>query len=108
MATTAGPSWEIDSLLMESQMEVMTPDEKGTGKVLLYADILGMKARWQSGISEVLAAYAHLERMVVNGVRRSGHVAVGGIQSDAVALSFPSVASAVLIGRRLFQRSFSE
>jgi hypothetical protein len=77
-------------------------------RVLLYADVLGMKARWQRGIDDVLETYRDLERIVVNGVRRSGHVAVGGVQSDAVALTFPSVGSAVLIGRRLFQRCFND
>lgn len=76
--------------------------------VLLYFDVLGMKARWMTGVDEVLAVYRRLERLVADVVRRSGHTATGGVQSDAVALTFPDVHSAVAVGSRLFARCFSE
>jgi hypothetical protein len=76
--------------------------------VLLYADILGMKQRWQRDVAEVLAAYARLERYVAGALRRTGVYAEGAVQSDAVALVFKDAARAVRIGRLLFERCFDD
>jgi hypothetical protein len=76
--------------------------------VLLYADVLGMRSRWADGVDRVLSTYRRLEQLVQSVVRHSTAVTWGGVQSDAVALTFPSVASAVEVGTRLFLRGFDE
>jgi hypothetical protein len=74
---------------------------------LLYADILGMRARWQAqrGVSR---AYARLERFTAEALQAAppGTLVGGGIQTDAVALLFEDAHDAAAVGIQLFRIAF--
>ncbi len=76
--------------------------------VLLYADALGMKARWRLGVETIRTAYDQLEQLVSTTFIETGtdEGAEGGVQSDAVAITFPTTAAALQFGRRLFSKAF--
>jgi hypothetical protein len=76
--------------------------------VLFYADVLGMKARWRRGVPTIRAAYGHLEELVVETFveTATGGAAQGGVQSDAVAITFDIAESALIFGRHLFVKAF--
>jgi hypothetical protein len=74
---------------------------------LLYADILGMKARWraQTGVQR---AYRRLEALVAEALTTlpAGTLVGGGVQTDAVALLLEDPLDAVRVGQALFQAAF--
>jgi hypothetical protein len=77
---------------------------------LLYIDVLGMKARWQSGdLDAVQRAYAQFERLVSDALAAMPDDTQfdASIQSDAVAVLFASVDSAVRVGRDIFRAAAS-
>jgi hypothetical protein len=76
--------------------------------VLLYADVLGMKARWALGPSVIRAAYERLEKLVEEmfEATATGAGTEGGVQSDALAITFPTVEAALCFARLLFVRTF--
>jgi hypothetical protein len=78
--------------------------------VLLYADVLGMKARWALGVDVIRAAYERLEQLVgeVFVETATGAGTEGGVQSDAIAITFPTTDAALCFARRLFLRAFLE
>jgi hypothetical protein len=58
--------------------------------VLLYIDVLGMKARWQSGgVAAAKAAYHSLDLVIRHAFESvpatTANAASGGVQSDAAA-----------------------
>lgn len=72
--------------------------------VLLYADVLGMKARWHQGVGVAERAFGELEELVRFALREVGPASLtgGGVQSDALVLTFDDVLDAVAVGRALF------
>jgi hypothetical protein len=78
-------------------------------KALLYADVLGIKALWNTAeIDQVKRAFDRFEQMVEQALRARpprGPVA-GGLQSDAVALVFDDTSDAVRVGIELFRNAF--
>ena len=76
--------------------------------VLFYADVLGMKARWALGVEVIRDAYERLERLVgqVFVETATGPGAEGGVQSDAIAITFPTTDAALRFARSLFLRAF--
>ena len=79
--------------------------------VLLYVDLLGMKARWQSaGIAGAKAAYQTLDLVIQQALTsvplQMAESVGGGIQSDAAALEFRDVTSALTVGRLVFRETF--
>ncbi len=79
--------------------------------VLLYVDILGMKARWKSGdINLVKRAFSTFDEVIWEALSAADEGVQkrvsGGVQSDAAALVFETANDAVLVGRALFQAAF--
>lgn len=79
--------------------------------VLLYLDVLGMKARWATGDIEIVKrAFAVLDEIVEKALSDSDpriqESVSGGIQSDAAALVFENATDAVTIGRAIFREAF--
>jgi hypothetical protein len=85
-------------------------DQPTPTNVLFYGDVLGMKARWALGVHEIKAAYRQLEALVEETLLSTETVsaAQGGVQSDAVALTFDTVDTALRFGRALFARLFQD
>lgn len=77
--------------------------------VLLYADVLGMKARWHQGVDVAERAFVELEELVRFALREVAPASLtgGGVQSDAIALTFDDVLDAVAVGRALFTSAAS-
>jgi hypothetical protein len=79
--------------------------------VLLYVDLLGMKARWQTaGVAGAKAAYQTLDLVLRHALESvpsdtAANVA-GGIQSDAAAIACRNVEDAVTLGRLIFKEMF--
>lgn len=72
---------------------------------LLYVDLLGMKARYQSGgVRSARAGYRILGEIVAEGLTAlaPGRQVSGGVQSDAAALQFATAVDAVTVGRAIF------
>lgn len=70
-----------------------------------------MKARWQSaGIAGAKAAYQTLDLVIRHALTSvptpMAESVSGGIQSDAAALAFGDVASALTVGRLVFKETF--
>jgi hypothetical protein len=79
--------------------------------VLLYVDLLGMKARWQSaGVAGAKAAYQTLDLVIRHSLElmpeETAQGIRGGIQSDAAALVCPTVSDAVTAGILIFKETF--
>src|SRR4051794_11260730 len=79
--------------------------------VLLYVDLLGMKARWQTaGVAGAKAAYQTLDLVVRHALgsvpEDTAESVVGGIQSDAAALACREVSDAVALGLLVFKETF--
>jgi hypothetical protein len=73
---------------------------------LLYVDVLGMKARWQSAdLDAVRAAYQTFEQLVGDALDAlpADIYFEAGIQSDAAAIVVSDVGNAVEIGRTMFR-----
>lgn len=79
--------------------------------VLLYFDILGMKARWKTGEIEIVKrAFLTLDDVIEEALsaadERVQETVSGGVQSDAGALLFEAAEDAVNVGRSIFQNAF--
>lgn len=79
--------------------------------VLLYFDLLGMKARWQgAGVAGAKAAYQTLDLVIRHAFesipQETAQGIGGGMQSDAAALICPTVSDAVTLGIVVFKETF--
>lgn len=73
---------------------------------LLYVDLLGMKARYQTGgVRSAKQGYRLLGELVASGLAAlpEARPVSGGVQSDAAALQFASAADAVTVGKTILQ-----
>lgn len=73
---------------------------------LLYVDVLGMKARWQSAdLGAVRVAYQTFEQLVGDALDAlpADVYFEAGVQSDAAAIVVGDVGNAVEIGRAMFR-----
>lgn len=76
---------------------------------LLYVDLLGVKARYQTGgVPAARRAYTVLGKVVADGLKAlpQGRPVAGVVQSDAAALQFERASDAVTVGRAIFQECF--
>lgn len=79
--------------------------------VLVYVDLLGMKARWRTGgVAAAKAAYQTLDLVIQHGlISLSADAAAdirGGIQSDSAAIVCNNVIDAVALGQSIFKETF--
>jgi heptaprenylglyceryl phosphate synthase len=75
---------------------------------LLYVDLLGMKARYQSGgVRSARRGYRILGEMIAEALSElpSDRPVSGGVQSDAAALQFATAVDAVIVGRAVFRET---
>lgn len=78
---------------------------------LLYIDLLGMKSQWEvGGVPAARRRYRRFSDLVVDGLGAlpAGTEVGGGVQSDAAALTFRDVASAVIAGTAILCSAFDD
>lgn len=74
--------------------------------ILLYVDLLGVKARWRrGGRPEAEVAFRHLQHFVTSGLsilpRGRVNTVRGGVDSDAAALIFQELDEAIDVARTI-------
>ncbi len=80
-------------------------------RVLLFVDMLGVRATWQrGGRSEAEAAFKAFRSLVAGAVKGRSHEEIldGIIETDAAALHCSDTDTALDIGRNLYQMAFQQ
>jgi len=76
---------------------------------LVFVDVLGVKDQWPKGAQSVQTLFRDFRAMALNCLEAGTlkQAVVGGIESDSVALVFPSTLNALLFARHLFRTAFA-
>lgn len=80
-------------------------------QVLLFVDLLGVRARWLKGGREAAErAFQEFRNLVAASLRniRSEHLTHGLVESDAAALTFCNVETALCVGRTMYLAAFTQ